>query len=74
MQFVGDNTNKGVKELGLKAEEQKILKGYESKADTMFVARLSPLTPWRGNWKRRKVLNIGRIQKKRGACRGYVTI
>jgi 16S rRNA (cytosine967-C5)-methyltransferase len=45
MQFVGDNTNKGVKELGLKAEEQKILKGYESKADTMFVARLSPLTP-----------------------------
>jgi 16S rRNA (cytosine967-C5)-methyltransferase len=29
-----------VKELGLKLEEQTILKGYENKADTMFVARL----------------------------------
>jgi 16S rRNA (cytosine967-C5)-methyltransferase len=28
------------KELGMKVEEQKILKGYENKADTMFVARL----------------------------------
>jgi 16S rRNA (cytosine967-C5)-methyltransferase len=31
-----------VKELGLKLEDQKVLKGYENKADTMFVARLSP--------------------------------
>jgi 16S rRNA (cytosine967-C5)-methyltransferase len=30
-----------VKELGLKVEEQAILKGYENKADTMFVCRLS---------------------------------
>jgi 16S rRNA (cytosine967-C5)-methyltransferase len=29
-----------VKELGLKLEESKVLKGYESKADTMFAARL----------------------------------
>lgn len=29
-----------VKELGLKLEESKVLKGYEGKADTMFVARL----------------------------------
>ncbi|SDF20739.1 16S rRNA (cytosine967-C5)-methyltransferase [Mucilaginibacter pineti] len=29
-----------VKELGLKLEESKVLKGYEHKADTMFVARL----------------------------------
>ena len=29
-----------IKELGLKLEEQKVLKGYENKADTMFVARL----------------------------------
>ena len=29
-----------VKELGLKLEEQAVLKGYEGKADTMFVARL----------------------------------
>jgi 16S rRNA (cytosine967-C5)-methyltransferase len=29
-----------VKELGLKLEEQTTLKGYENKADTMFVARL----------------------------------
>ena len=29
-----------VKELGLKLEEQSVLKGYEHKADTMFVARL----------------------------------
>jgi 16S rRNA (cytosine967-C5)-methyltransferase len=34
-----------VKELGLKLEEQKVLKGYENKADTMFVSRMvSPLT------------------------------
>ncbi|TWJ04367.1 16S rRNA (cytosine967-C5)-methyltransferase [Mucilaginibacter frigoritolerans] len=31
-----------VKELGLKLQEQKVLKGYENKADTMFVARLTP--------------------------------
>jgi len=31
-----------VKQLGLKLEEQTVLKGYENKADTMFVARLSP--------------------------------
>jgi 16S rRNA (cytosine967-C5)-methyltransferase len=31
-----------VKELGFKLEEQTTLKGYEHKADTMFVARLSP--------------------------------
>jgi 16S rRNA (cytosine967-C5)-methyltransferase len=31
-----------VKELGLKLEEQAVLKGYQNKADTMFVARLSP--------------------------------
>jgi 16S rRNA (cytosine967-C5)-methyltransferase len=29
-----------VKELGLKLEEKKVLKGYEGKADTMFAARL----------------------------------
>ena len=29
-----------IKELGLKLEQQTVLKGYESKADTMFVARL----------------------------------
>jgi 16S rRNA (cytosine967-C5)-methyltransferase len=29
-----------VKELGLKLEKKKVLKGYEGKADTMFVARL----------------------------------
>jgi 16S rRNA (cytosine967-C5)-methyltransferase len=29
-----------VKDLGLKLEEKKVLKGYEHKADTMFVARL----------------------------------
>ena len=34
-----------VKELGLKLEEQTTLKGYENKADTMFVARLSPPVP-----------------------------
>jgi 16S rRNA (cytosine967-C5)-methyltransferase len=33
-----------IKELGLKLEEQTVLKGYENKADTMFVARLSPPT------------------------------
>jgi 16S rRNA (cytosine967-C5)-methyltransferase len=33
-----------INELGLKLEEQTVLKGYENKADTMFVARLtSPL-------------------------------
>jgi len=31
-----------VKELGLNLEQQTVLKGYENKADTMFVARLSP--------------------------------
>jgi 16S rRNA (cytosine967-C5)-methyltransferase len=30
-----------VKELGLKVEEQAVLKGYENKADTMFVTRMS---------------------------------
>lgn len=30
-----------VKELGMKIEEQTVLKGYENKADTMFVARLA---------------------------------
>jgi len=34
-----------VKELGLKLEEQQVLKGYINKADTMFVARLSPSPP-----------------------------
>jgi len=29
-----------VKELGLKVEEQAVLKGYERRADTMFVARM----------------------------------
>lgn len=31
-----------VNELGLRLEEKAVLKGYERKADTMFVARLSP--------------------------------
>ena len=31
-----------MKELGLKLEEQTVFKGYENKADTMFVARLTP--------------------------------
>jgi 16S rRNA (cytosine967-C5)-methyltransferase len=35
-----DVVNFMVKELGLKLEEQAVLKGYENKADTMFVARL----------------------------------
>jgi len=35
-----DMVNFMVKELGLKLEEQAVLKGYEHKADTMFVARL----------------------------------
>jgi 16S rRNA (cytosine967-C5)-methyltransferase len=35
-----ENVNFLVSELGLKLEEQKLLKGYENKADTMFVARL----------------------------------
>jgi 16S rRNA (cytosine967-C5)-methyltransferase len=35
-----DAVNFMVKELGLKVEEQAVLKGYENKADTMFVARL----------------------------------
>jgi 16S rRNA (cytosine967-C5)-methyltransferase len=35
-----DVVNFIVKELGLKLEESKVLKGYEGKADTMFVARL----------------------------------
>ena len=35
-----------VKELGLKLEQQMVLKGYENKADTMFVSSMvSPLTP-----------------------------
>jgi len=34
-----------VKELGMKVEKQTVLKGYENKADTMFVARLSPPAP-----------------------------
>ena len=36
-----DVVNYIVKELGLKLEEQKVLKGYENKADTMFMARLT---------------------------------
>jgi 16S rRNA (cytosine967-C5)-methyltransferase len=40
-----DAVNFMVKELGLKLEESKVLTGYEAKADTMFVARLSPLAP-----------------------------
>lgn len=35
-----DVANFIVKELGLKLEKQTVLKGYENKADTMFVARL----------------------------------
>jgi 16S rRNA (cytosine967-C5)-methyltransferase len=41
--FKGENedvVNFLVKELGLKLEEQTVLKGYEGKADTMFVARM----------------------------------
>ncbi len=34
-----------VKEVGLKLEEKQVLKGYGHKADTMFVARLSPPAP-----------------------------
>jgi 16S rRNA (cytosine967-C5)-methyltransferase len=34
-----------VKECGLKLEEVKVLAGYEHKADSMFVARLSPPAP-----------------------------
>ena len=34
-----------ITEKGLKLEEMKVLKGYEDKADTMFVARLSPPAP-----------------------------
>jgi 16S rRNA (cytosine967-C5)-methyltransferase len=34
-----------VKECGLKLEEVKVLTGYEHKADSMFVARLSPPAP-----------------------------
>ncbi|HEY4327868.1 MAG TPA: RsmB/NOP family class I SAM-dependent RNA methyltransferase [Mucilaginibacter sp.] len=40
-----DVVNFIVKELGLKLEEQKVLKGYDGKADTMFVSRLSPPAP-----------------------------
>ena len=36
-----DAVNFMVKELGMKVEEQAVLKGYENKADTMFVARLN---------------------------------
>ncbi|HEY4196848.1 MAG TPA: RsmB/NOP family class I SAM-dependent RNA methyltransferase [Mucilaginibacter sp.] len=35
-----DAVNFMVKELGMKLEQQTVLKGYENKADTMFVARL----------------------------------
>lgn len=35
-----DMVNFIVKQLGLKLEEQAVLKGYENKADTMFVSRL----------------------------------
>lgn len=38
-----DVVNFMVKELGLKLEDQAVLKGYESKADTMFVARMVAL-------------------------------
>jgi 16S rRNA (cytosine967-C5)-methyltransferase len=34
-----------VRELGMKVEKQAILKGYENKADTMFVARLVKSSP-----------------------------
>ena len=34
-----------VEELGLTLEDQTLLQGYRHKADTMFVARLSPLAP-----------------------------
>ncbi len=34
-----------VKQLGLKLEEMQVLKGYERKADTMFVARLTAQAP-----------------------------
>lgn len=37
-----DVVNYLVEEKGLKLEEMKVLKGYEHKADTMFVARMSP--------------------------------
>jgi 16S rRNA (cytosine967-C5)-methyltransferase len=42
-----DVVNYLIEEKGLKLEEMKVLKGYEHKADTMFVARLSqsPLAP-----------------------------
>jgi len=40
-----DVINFMVKELGLTLEDSKVLKGYEEKADTMFVARLSPPAP-----------------------------
>ncbi len=46
--FKGENedvVNFMVKELGLKLWEQTVLKGYKNKADTMFVARLTPLPP-----------------------------
>jgi 16S rRNA (cytosine967-C5)-methyltransferase len=39
-----------VKDLGLKLEEQMILPGDENKADTMFVARLSPPPPLKGSF------------------------
>ncbi|CAM3639345.1 RsmB/NOP family class I SAM-dependent RNA methyltransferase [Mucilaginibacter galii] len=40
-----DNVNFMVTELGLQLEEMQVLKGYERKADTMFVARLSANPP-----------------------------
>ncbi|MDB5132899.1 MAG: rsmB [Mucilaginibacter sp.] len=39
-----DLVNFIVKELGLKLEKQTVLKGYENKADTMFMARLIKLS------------------------------
>jgi len=46
-----DVVNFMVKELGLKLEEQTVLKGYENKADTMYVARLTPCPPKGGTAK-----------------------
>ncbi len=42
-----DVVNYLIEEKGLKLEEMKVLKGFEHKADTMFIARMSssPLTP-----------------------------
>lgn len=40
-----DVVNYLIEEKGLKLEEMQVLKGYEHKADTMFMARLSPPAP-----------------------------